>query len=439
MSSSDEKPAPSNGLGSEKITTLDQGPATRDGRPIETASLHVALCGHSPLSGSSRHLLRGVNEVLLGRGDALMSRRQRADGRLLLRVELPDEAVSTAHARLMPGKLGHLLLDLDSRNGTRVNGVETRSVTLTDGAVIEIGATVLCYRNPVHVPGEARADLLTRDLPEPHGLDSLAPRATAVMADLRRVARSSIAVLLGGEPGSGKQIVARTLHALSRRTGAFTAVRGADVHDGLAVLAAAQHGTLFIDEPAELPAAAQALLAQAADVRFVSATQKDLAALAKSGRLREDLVARLAGFAVALPSLRHRREDLGMFVAMALASGQRPAPLLGPRAVRALWRYSFPRNIQELEQALHHATAQAADGYIGLEHLPETVAAAAGVEVLPGEALPLSLDSERKSEILRLLVEHAGNLTRVAEVMGKKRQQIQKWCRRYDIDPKRYR
>ncbi len=192
-------------------------------------------------------------------------------------------------------------------------------------------------------------------------------------------------------------------------------------------------GTLLLDEIGDLPLAAQAAMLRVleeeevlavgaarpvkVDLRVVSATHRDLDALVAEERFRPDLLARLSGYVCALPPLRERREDFSLFVAALLTRLAPAGATFTPEAVRALLRYEWPLNVRELEKCLASAVALAGGARIDLEHLPSAV----------------------RSELIALLRRHGGNVTAVARAMGKARTQVQRWLRRFGIDPLSFR
>ncbi|NHZ80019.1 response regulator [Massilia sp. CCM 8695] len=231
---------------------------------------------------------------------------------------------------------------------------------------------------------------------------------SAVMQSLRnqieRLARSMAPIAITGESGSGKELVAREIHARSSRAGKpFIAVNcgaipealmeaeffgyrkgaftgAADERDGF--FHAANGGTLMLDEVADLPLAMQVKLLRAiqerrvrkigatseepVDVRIISATHQNLAQCVETGKFRQDLFSRLNVIELSVPPLRERLDDLGVLVHGMLArlagAGQQAA--LGPQVLETLSTYSFPGNVRELENVLERALAFANDGVI---------------------------------------------------------------------------
>lgn len=225
-----------------------------------------------------------------------------------------------------------------------------------------------------------------------------APATQALLAELERAAQTDAAVLLQGETGSGKELAAEHLHQRSHRAsgpfivvdctvlsedlfeselfghlkGAFTGA----VANKTGLFELADGGTLFLDEIGELPLSQQPKLLRAletgrfrpvgatksrqANVRVVSATHQDLAAMSRQGRFRQDLFYRLAVLPISIPPLRQRREDIPELVRFLLneASLQsRATPRLSKAAIRKLLSYDFPGNIRELRNILHLAVA----------------------------------------------------------------------------------
>jgi len=335
-------------------------------RPV--AQLFVVLSCDDPLGSPSRHLLDGVDIVQLRRGTAAHARRETAGSVEKLILEIPDPRMSQEHARLVAVRGSWVVEDAGSKNGTGLNGVVTTQAQLGDGDILEVGHTFLMFRDAVPAVCPEVPDLLADDIDE-----GTAGPATFVVAlreqleALVRVAATAVPVTFLGETGTGKEVAARALHALSRRRGKLVAVncgavpetlleaelfghrRGAfsgAVEDRLGLVRAAHHGTLLLDEIGELPAGSQVAFlrvlqeqevvpvggaeAVKVDVRLCVATNADLEALVAKGAFREDLYARLGGLVVRLPPLRDRREDLGLLIGAVLrragSRGRRGSP-----------------------------------------------------------------------------------------------------------------
>jgi transcriptional regulator with AAA-type ATPase domain len=428
---------------------------------IPRAHLFVVLeCGR-PLAGSSRHRIEELGEVLLGRGAGRTA--ERGGGRLTLTV--PDGHMSSKHARLSKTEAGWLLEDQGSKNGVWVGTDRKDRVLLEDGDVIRVGHTVLLFREalPCIPGGGADVDMAPR-FP---GVVTLIPSFARELDRLARVAPTDLPILVLGETGTGKEIVARAIHSMSQRDGELVPVncgaipanlvestlfghkKGAfsgAVSDHPGLVKSADRGTLLLDEIGELPLPAQVSLLRVlqemevhpvgatrpikVDVRVLAATHRDLNAQVEAGTFRADLHARLAGLTLTLPPLRNRREDIGLLIGALL--GRMDAEVtLSPEAGVALVRHAWPRNLRELDLCLRSASAMAGASKVALSHLPVDVRH-------PTMAPPPAEDAEPedlRQKLVASLIEHRGNVTHVARAMGKARMQIQRWMKRFSLDP----
>jgi DNA-binding NtrC family response regulator len=444
--------------------TLTRDSDDRHGpRDDRVPQLFVLIECDRPSAGSSRHVLAGLREVRLGRTGEREVRR--AEGTLTLGI--PDARMSAPHARLVQQDGRWYAEDAGSKNGLIVDQERRSRIVLADGAVLELGHTLLLFREAPDVDGEP----VDRDAgrPGPRLRTFLAPLARA-FDDLAAVVRTPAPVLIQGETGTGKEIVARAAHELSQRSGPFVAVNcgalpetlieselfghrrgafsGAD-QDRPGLVRSADRGTLFLDEIADLALPSQAALLRvlqerevtpvgsaqpvAVDVRIVAATHHDLAQRVAQDRFRRDLYARLASYTVALPPLRQRREDLGLLLQALLVD--HPDVRLSCAAVNALLEYDWPLNVRELASALTVATALARGGPIKLAHLPAPVR---GGEPESTDRLAPE-DAQLRDQLVALLTAHAGNVSAVARATGKARAQIHRWLRRFGLEPESYR
>jgi len=465
--------------------TITRSDAHRD--PQKRSSyLFLSFFCDRPLEPGARFRLDGFDVVEIGRGETLRADSATENGAKVLRLAVPDPRISSTHARVLNVLGSWMLEDRKSKNGTLLNGRRTVRSEVPDGALVEVGHTFFSIRRlpAANGPDEIRAQDLE---PAARGLATFSPALAAEFERVALVARSRMPVLLLGESGTGKEVIARAIHELSGRAGGFVAVNcgaipeglveselfghrrgsfpGAEDHAGL--VRSSDRGTLLLDEIGDLPLAAQAKLlrvlqeeevrpvgATAAikiDLRVVAATHRDLEALSREEKFRPDLLARLSGVALHLPPLRERREDLGLLIAAVLrkhggeGSG---AVSFSPEAARALLLHSWPRNVRELEKSVAGAMVLARGGRIDLEHLPPGFHPAAdggqgptGTEVRPPslpEAAPRGLsEQDRKlyEELVMQLRAHHGNVTETARAMGKARTQVQRWMRRFGLDP----
>ena len=280
-----------------------------------------------------------------------------------------------------------------------------------------------------------------------------------MQAVLRRAARFAAAdapLMILGESGSGKEVVARALHESSPRSekpfvavnvaalpadlleselfgharGAFTGAAAAKT----GLFEAAEGGTLFLDEIAEMPLPLQAKLlralqdgevrrvgetrAFAVDVRIVCATHRDLTARVAEGLFREDLLFRLKVLTLRLPALRERREDIVPLAKMLLGEERREDLRLSPAAVRLLESYAWPGNVRELQNAIKHGAALAEDGVIDVQHLPEELVSPRPALAHSGQTARQKLADVEHEHILRVLEACGGSQVEAARVLG---------------------
>lgn len=433
----------------------------------KTPFLFLALESARPLAGSARYDLRTIDEVRLGRGAGRGATRSESESCRTLAVSAPDSRMSSAHARV--ARLGGrwVLEDLGSKNGVRVGGARVTRHVLAPGEVFETGGTFWCLLAD-HAGG-----------PAPHDADSAAlaaggsllPSLASELGRLMAVARSDVPVLIQGPSGSGKEVVARTVHSESGRSGRFVAVncgalpaalveselfghkRGAfsgATEDRPGWVRSADRGTLLLDEIGDLPLAAQSTLLRVlqerevvpvgsrdpvrVDVRVLAATHRDLDAMVGDGRFRADLLARLRGFRFELPTLAERRAELGHLVCALLrriAPERAPEVQLSVDAARALLAHPWPSHIRELEQALAAALALGPGAKLALEHLPPEVR----VEPAKPDAPAVLSEADRalKARVAALLEEHQGSVSAVARALGKERKQIRRWIARFGL------
>lgn len=455
-------------------------PARRPPEALTPQPHLVCVLSCDDLRASSwRHALGKVDFVRFGRERAYAAHREECE----LAIGLPDRHVSTAHAVLRREGSTFTLEDAGSKNGSFVNGRHETRATLADGDVVRIGRTVFIFRAALPSSSASTGDTQVRA--HAPGLVTLLPDLALAFDRLVEIARSRATVLVLGETGTGKEIVAHAVRVLSNDPKTFIAVncgaiapalveselfghrRGAftgAVAEHAGIFRAADGGTLFLDEVAELPAGAQASLLRVLQegevrpvgatsvvrvhVRVVSATHADLPSAVERGAFREDLLARLSGFTLRLPPLRERREDMGTILSALLheqptgASGAPPS--MAPEAAERLLAYDWPRNIREFRAALVEAIAMARGGPILLEHLPEVVRTSPPGRTSPSnaEGLPLQPrvgDPGHREQLIEALRAHRGNVVRVAETLRTSRTQIHRWARRYGLTLEDYR
>lgn len=460
-------------------TELDQG---EEATPL-TAQLFLVLEASRPRAGGARYSLSGTEEVLVGRGAERAFFRDAAGGAARLKISVPAPTLSSLHARLRNHRGHWSLQDLGSTNGTFLNGVRVTDAVLRDRDVLELGQTFFVFREGVPTPRRAPPELDLSDAHHEQGPRTLLPQEADRLRLLGAIAPTKLPVLLLGESGTGKELLARAVHRSSGRSGALVAVncgalsaslldsqlfghcRGSfsgATRDEPGLVRAADRGTLLLDEVGDMPPAAQVALLRVlqesevlpvgaakpcpVDVRVVAATHQPLQQLVAAGAFRADLLARLQGHTHTLPPLRQRREDLGVLLADILATidPEQRMQRLSPEAARAALAAPWPLNIRQLTQSLTRALALASDGVVRArdwEPAPvESTPSDSGTGTRPGSAPRLSVEEEQlREKLLALLSAERGNVTVVAKNLGKARMQVQRWMKRFGVDPAVYR
>ncbi len=457
--------------------TLDEcneGVARRPPAPALCLVLRCDALGEQPL-----WLSLADHEILeVTRGPASVEERREPDGRRARVVSIDDGHASRPHARLTRLGASVWIEDLGSKNGTLVDGRVVEREVLQDGALVEVGRSFFVFvAGSVDDQRDGRPRRF--DAPGLPVLETASGALARTLDALARVAPSLAPVLLQGETGTGKEVLARRVHALSGRKGELVAVncgalpaelaeaelfgvkKGAYTGAGadrVGLVRAAAGGTLFLDEIGDLPLRSQGALLRvlqervvvpvgtvqplAVDFRLVSATHRDLHAAVAAGEFRADLLARLSGVTLSLPPLRERREDLGILLGLFCARVGKPVTL-SVRAARALARARWPGNVRALERAVDGALALAGDAGLGvtldLAHFPDL--ADDEPQHLPAQTPELAdgVDVALAAQLTELLREHHGNVSAVARVFGKKRMQVYRWIERCQLDPERFR
>ena len=293
----------------------------------------------------------------------------------------------------------------------------------------------------------------------------------SIVAQLERIAPSDANVLITGEHGTGKDVVARWIHAASHRAGRplvtvnaggiaetlfeselFGHVKGAFTDakaDRVGCFELADGGTLFLDEIANVTAKQQAKLLRVVesgelqrvgssrirhvDVRILAATNADLGREVAEGRFREDLLYRLNTVEVRLPPLRDRRDDIPALAAHFLgeqaARYDRRGVELAPDAMRALLDHAWPGNVRELRHAVERALLMAAGPQVTEDDLGLHAARSAETPSMDD----LTLEDAERTLIQRALARHAGNVSRAAEALGVSRSALYRRLQFYGL------
>src|SRR5881394_200239 len=294
------------------------------------------------------------------------------------------------------------------------------------------------------------------------------------------MAPSEANVLIVGESGVGKEVIANVIHARSRRAGKemvklncaafpqtmiegelFGYVKGAftgAMNDSPGMIAAANGGTLFLDEISDMPTDLQTRFLRVlqereyrplgstqilkADFRVIAATNRPIAQALSENRLRSDLYYRVNTFQIQVPPLRARKQDIPPLIAMFLKQFSqqlgKPEPDIAPDAFQKLLDYAWPGNVRELQNAIEYAVVLAQQGVIGGKELPTEVQLRKLSEQAERGAPPRmgvqSLDEVERDTILRVLAECHGNKKKAAELLGIQRPTLYNKMKRYAIE-----
>jgi transcriptional regulator with GAF, ATPase, and Fis domain len=437
-------------------------------------ALSLSRCSLLVLSGEQK----GTQCVL--DGDLLRIGKNEAN-----HLVLTDTTVSRDHCEITRDPKGYLLRDLGSTNGTLLDGAEIREGYLRPGALICVGRIELQIRTYAE-----RLELLPS---EHQHFDRMVGSELAmreIFGLLERVSTTDATLLIGGETGTGKDVLARSVHSRSKRKhGPFVAVDcGALVsslieselfgHEKGAFTGAAERrqgafelahrGTLFLDEIGELPLDMQPKLLRAletrrirrvggsaeiaVDLRVIAASNRNLLQEIERGKFRQDLYFRLAVVPLDIPPLRQRRGDIALLARelldrLASDHGLRSTPQLGEAALTALAAHDWPGNVRELrnvlERALLLAKEGASPGQIELAPVelgPGLLSLAAGAP--PEEFQPgLSYRDTRarwEAEFERrytgwLLGRHGGNVSAAARAADMDRKHLHKLASRHGL------
>ncbi|MHC4416396.1 MAG: sigma-54-dependent transcriptional regulator [Planctomycetota bacterium] len=364
--------------------------------------------------------------------------------------------------------------------------VPTAKAALQGGAYdfIEKPLDLEVFRNLVHRAAETvllrhQNTRLRGQLDAAYGFEGIIGESAAmrkVIATIKQVAPSDISVLISGESGTGKELIASAVHKHSKRVAKryvtfnaasqsetlledqlFGHVRGAYTgadRDREGVFEYADGGTLFLDEIGDMPLPMQAKLLRVletgevvrlgsnetrkTDVRFVSATNRDLRALAADGRFREDLYFRVRGAQIPVPPLRERREDIPLLVNHALgryASGLgRSIPSISQPAMMRLVAYSWPGNVRELLNVVQKMVVMSQGETIEVRDVPPEIHAQESEEPMGmGSLAGVGLDRLEKEAIRQTLAMTGGNREQTAQLLGIGERTLYRKLREYGL------
>jgi DNA-binding NtrC family response regulator len=392
-------------------------------------------------------------------------------------IRLEGDQTSRQHAEIVKEAAMIVISDLNSTNGTYVDGRRVSQAPIDEGSVVRIGDWVGVV---VKLAGEQNGAVFQEITPGYFG----GPRTLATVEPLRRAAASDLAVIIEGETGTGKEGIARAAHLWSGRKGAFIAVNCAALPEALAEgelfgyrkgaftgadranpghFQSANGGTLFLDEVSDLPSTIQPKLLRVleqgevtplgeskpipVDVRVVVATQKPLTALVEQERFRADLMARLDGLRIKLLPLRSRVEEVPYLFTRLLMARLGSAPAVDATVVERLCCHRWPLNIREVVNLVKRVVAlhghekmlkrsHVVDWLGDFEPAKKTAAAPAAVEAEPASPADASLtasEREERQQILEVLDRCAGNQTVAAKKLNMARSTFVVKLKRYGI------
>jgi DNA-binding NtrC family response regulator len=448
----------------------EQPPRTRvSTEGVAARAVHLTQCKLVVLKGSQR----GKEFVISG--DVI--RIGKVEGNDLV---LPEETVSRVHCEILRDAKGHLLRDLQSTNGTFLDGAEIREAYIRAGSVITIGAVQLKFQ-----PFEERIEILPSDKEQLGEMVGSSLKMREIFGLTERIAPTEATVLIEGETGTGKDMVARTIHALSKRkdqpfvivdcgavsgtlieselfghekgsfTGATTTRQGA--------FELAHGGTIFLDELGELSLDLQPKLLRVleqreirrvggnrtikVDIRVVAATKQELQKEVQKGKFREDLYFRLSVVPIHMPSVRERKEDIPLIVRAFLAKMAKegaPPREIDDATMQSLMAHDWPGNVRELrnvlERGVYLSPAGASGAPVKLVSMPST-----GSDGFDAAAAPFNesksyrenkeqWENEFEKRYLTWLMQRAqGNISRAAREADMDRKYLHKLLKKHAI------
>ena len=404
-------------------------------------------------------------------------------------LTLTDSSVSRYHLRITAGVRGFVITDLDSTNGTFISGLRVREVTLGGPAELNLGDTVL------------RVTPLSDEVEVPlHQSDRLgamlgrSPQMRALFAQVPPMGSSEATILIEGETGTGKELLAEELHRASpQRDGPFVIVDCGSLPDNLVeselfghtrgsftgavgeragAFEVADGGTLFLDEIGEMTAAAQPRLLRVLErrqvkrvgsdryrpvnVRIIAATNRDLRLAVNEGTFRSDLFYRLSVLRLRLPPLRERPEDIELLArhflehfSRALAPG-RPVPPIGGETLQRLVGHRWAGNVRELRNFMQRVALLALGTGIGAADVASDLDATGGnlpeaktAQVSEADTVPTDLpykeakarwiDRFEQTYVTTLLERCDNNVAAAAREAGVDRTYLFRLIRKYDL------
>ena len=443
-------------------------------------SARLRRCRLEVVSGADAGLVRDIEAAVI-----------RIGARRGNDVQLTDSKVSGLHCEIRLDDRGYRLRDLDSTNGTYVSGLRINDVYIQPGTQIALGGTRIKF--------EPLGETVEIELADTDRFGSMIGRSVKMrelFARLGKLARTDTTVLVTGETGAGKELVAEALHDYSPRAkGAFVVLDCGSIppnlieselfgHERGAFTGAtssyagaferAHGGTVFLDEIGELPLAMQPKLLRVlerkevrrvggsktleVDIRVVAATNRDLGVEVNRGRFREDLYYRLAVARVHVPPLRDRKDDLPLLIEHILANtpgGE--AAQIAQETIDLMTKHDWPGNVRELRNVIERAVllSETPETQDALRRTPaaaprpepsvsvtpsQTATAADGMMTVPVDVtIPFKnakqnvISEFERRYISRLLAQHDGNISAAARAAGIDRMSIHKMLHRLGL------
>jgi len=448
---------------------MDHATGTRIRRDVGPPTVNLRRCKLVVIKGPQR----GTEFVI----SADVIRVGKADENDLT---VTDETVSRVHFEIVRDAKGYLVRDMKSTNGTFLDGAEIKEAYIRAGSVIAAGASELKF-----TPFEERIEILPS---EKERLGEMVARSGAmreIFGLIERIAHTDATVMIEGETGTGKDMIARTLHDQSHRkegpfiivdcgavagtlieselfghekgsfTGAVSARQGAfELADG---------GTIFLDELGELALDLQPKLLRVleqrelrrvggsktlkVDLRVIAATRKDLRSEVEKGKFREDLYFRLNVVPIVSPPLRDRRDDIPLLVEhfFAKLAGPGDPPQLSDGAAAALMAHDWPGNVRELRNVIERALALNTDpehmvAPLGSQPFQQASGSSNAAAVQFDPQLSFREQKEAWNEqferrYLEWLLKRAeGNISKAARHADMDRKYLHKLLKKYGID-----
>lgn len=398
---------------------------------------------------------------------------------------LDDATVSRNHCSISIRDDEYIIVDLDSTNGTFVDGVRIREAWLRPDMRIRLGTTEIRF-----LPYDERVRIVPAETDRLGDLLGQSRKMREIFSILEKIAPTKANVVIEGETGTGKEVAARTIHRLGTRAlgpfmvfdcgtvpkdlieaelfghekGAFSGALRARA----GVFELAHGGSVFLDELGELALDLQPKLLRVleqreirriggtkslkVDVRLIAATNRNLEQEVRAGRFREDLFYRLNVVRLVLPPLRERPEDIELLARYFLEqrhSGHRSPRDFGPQVLSRLSQYSWPGNVRELQNAVEHAVSFAVGPTIGLADLPphivslHTEGGATDVSILRPEFRPPTgafkgakeqwLSGFERDYVSELLRKNNGNISHAAREAELDRKHFRKLMKKHGI------